>query len=65
MGEYGLRAKDGRDIVIVMIVLGVVSITSVVLRVISRRMRDLRLGLEDYMMIVAMVCGPSISGSLD
>jgi hypothetical protein len=55
MGEYGLRAEDGRAIVVIMAVLGVVSIASVALRIVSRRMRDLSLGLDDYLIMLAMV----------
>ncbi|OBT54914.1 hypothetical protein VE04_04924 [Pseudogymnoascus sp. 24MN13] len=54
MGEYGLRAEDGRAIVVIMAVLGVVSIASVALRIVSRRMRDLSLGLDDYLIMLAM-----------
>ncbi|KAJ5291235.1 hypothetical protein N7478_000486 [Penicillium angulare] len=53
MGSYGLESKDGRDIVIVMLVFGWISIASTVLRVISRRMRDVSLAAEDYMMMIA------------
>ncbi|KAL4937822.1 hypothetical protein BDV06DRAFT_202191 [Aspergillus oleicola] len=53
-GKYGLRAKDGRDLVIVTIALGVVAIATVVLRVVSRRIRQVSLGLDDYLMLVAI-----------
>ena len=55
MGQYGLRAEDGRTIVVIMVVIGVVSIVPVALRIVSRRMRDLSLGLDDYLIMVAMV----------
>lgn len=55
MGQYGLRAEDGKAVVVIMVVLGAVSIASVALRVVSRRMRDLSLGLDDYLVMVAMV----------
>ncbi|KFZ07714.1 hypothetical protein V502_09820 [Pseudogymnoascus sp. VKM F-4520 (FW-2644)] len=54
MGQYGLRAEDGRAIVVIMAVIGVVSIVSVALRIVSRRMRDLSLGLDDYLIMLAM-----------
>ncbi|KAL4888788.1 hypothetical protein BDV59DRAFT_210917 [Aspergillus ambiguus] len=53
-GKYGLRARNGRDIVIVIIVLGVLAITSVALRVVSRRIRNVSLGLDDYLMLTAI-----------
>ncbi|OBT95420.1 hypothetical protein VE01_05151 [Pseudogymnoascus verrucosus] len=57
MGQYGLRAEDGRAIVAIMAVIGVVSIASVALRIVSRRMRDLSLGLDDYLIMLAMQDG--------
>lgn len=55
MGKYSLQAEDGRAIVIIMAVIGVVSIASVALRVVPRIMRDLSLGLDDYLIMLAMV----------
>lgn len=54
-GKYGLRARDGRNIVIVIIVLGVLAIAAVILRVVSRRIRKVSLGLDDYLMLTAIV----------
>ncbi|KAJ5711332.1 hypothetical protein N7488_005488 [Penicillium malachiteum] len=53
MGSYGLKSKEGRDIVIVILVFGWVAILSTVLRVISRKMRKVGLGLDDYLMVLA------------
>ncbi|KAL4793036.1 hypothetical protein BDV19DRAFT_367248 [Aspergillus venezuelensis] len=53
-GKYGLKAKDGRELVVVIIALGVVAIAAVVLRVVSRRIRKVSLGLDDYLMLVAI-----------
>ncbi|KAJ5898350.1 hypothetical protein N7504_008638 [Penicillium tannophilum] len=53
MGNYGLSATDGRDIVIVMVVLGFLAILSTILRVISRRMRGIKLGWDDNLMMIA------------
>ncbi|KAJ5502343.1 hypothetical protein N7463_005217 [Penicillium fimorum] len=53
MGDYGLKAKEGREIVIVMLIFGAISLSSTILRILSRRMRDIRLGLDDYCMISA------------
>jgi len=55
MGNYGLRAQDGRDIVIVMVVLGLLAILSTILRVVSRKMRGINLGWDDNLMIIATV----------
>lgn len=55
MGDYGLKAKPGRDIVIVIIVFAIISVLSVVLRIQSRRMPNLSLAFDDYIIIVAMV----------
>lgn len=55
MGNYGLSATDGRDIVIVMVVLGFLAILSTILRVVSRRMRGIKLGWDDNLMIIATV----------
>lgn len=55
MGNYGLSATDGRDIVIVMVVLGFLAILSTILRVISRRMRGIKLGWDDNLMMIATV----------
>ncbi|KAL4919246.1 hypothetical protein BDW62DRAFT_47106 [Aspergillus aurantiobrunneus] len=52
--NYGLRARDGRDIVIVIIVLGLLAVTAVILRVVSRRIRKVSLGLDDYLMLTAI-----------
>ncbi|PYH91302.1 hypothetical protein BO71DRAFT_401471 [Aspergillus ellipticus CBS 707.79] len=54
MTNYGLNAKEGRDTVIVTIVVGAVAVLSVVLRVMSRKMRHLDLALEDYVIMLAM-----------
>lgn len=54
-GKYGLRARDGRNIVIVIIVLGILAIAAVILRVVSRRIRKVSLGLDDYLMLTAIV----------
>lgn len=56
MGNYGLESKDGRDIVIAIIVLGWISIFTTILRVAARKMRNISLGLDDYCMLVALVC---------
>ncbi|KAJ5963706.1 uncharacterized protein N7479_003582 [Penicillium vulpinum] len=53
MGNYGLKSKDGREIVTVMLVFGAISLTSTILRVVSRRTRNVSLGLDDYCMIGA------------
>lgn len=50
MGQYGLRDKDDRAIIVTMAVIGAVSIASVALRIASR-VRDLNLGM------LAMVSG--------
>lgn len=55
MGNYGLKAKDGRDIVIPMLVFGVLALISMVLRIVGRRMRNISLGIDDYCMIFATV----------
>ncbi|KAJ5171475.1 uncharacterized protein N7500_004258 [Penicillium coprophilum] len=55
MGNYGLKAKAGREIVVVMLVLGAISLSSTILRIVSRRMRSIRLGLDDYCMMGATV----------
>lgn len=55
VGKYGLRARDGRNVVIVIIVLGVLAIAAVILRVFSRRIRKVSLGLDDYLMLTAIV----------
>jgi hypothetical protein len=55
MGDYGLKAKPGRDIVIVIIVFAILSVLSVILRIQSRRMLDLNLAFDDYLIMVAMV----------
>ena len=55
MSQHGLRAEDGRAIVVIVAVIGVVFIASVALRIVSRRMRDLSLGLDDYLTMSAMV----------
>lgn len=55
MGDYGLKAKPGRDIVIVIIVFAIVSVLSVILRIQSRRMLNLSLAFDDYLIMVAMV----------
>ena len=55
MGNYGLKAKDGREVVVVMLVFGAISLSSTILRIVSRRMRSISLGLDDYFMISATV----------
>ena len=55
MGNYGLKSEDGREVVIVMLVFGVISLSSTILRIVSRRMRSISLGLDDYSMISATV----------
>ncbi|KAJ5586784.1 uncharacterized protein N7459_002549 [Penicillium hispanicum] len=51
MGDDALGVKEGRNLVIVVVVLGCISVLSTVLRVVSRRMS---LGLDDYCMVTAM-----------
>lgn len=53
--KYGLRARDGRNVVIVIMVLGLLAISAVILRVVSRRIRKVSLGLDDYLMLTAIV----------
>jgi hypothetical protein len=53
MGSYGLRAKDGRDIVIVMVDFGAIAMMSTGLRIVSRKMRNVSLGLDDYFTVIA------------
>ncbi|KAJ6009872.1 hypothetical protein N7522_004888 [Penicillium canescens] len=54
MGSYGLRANDGRNIVIVMMaVFGTIAMISTGPRIVSRIMRNLSLGLDDYFMVIA------------
>jgi hypothetical protein len=54
IGSYGLRAKDGRDIVIVMmVVFGAIAMMSTGLRIVSRKMRKVSFGLDDYFMVIA------------
>ncbi|KAL4928002.1 uncharacterized protein BDV17DRAFT_292022 [Aspergillus undulatus] len=53
-GKYGLKAKDGRELVTTIIVLGIVAIAAVALRVVSRRIRNVSLGLDDYLMLIAI-----------
>jgi hypothetical protein len=47
IGGYGLGAKDGRDIV-VMVGFGTIAMISTGLRIVSREMRIVSLGLNDY-----------------
>lgn len=55
MGDYGLKAKPGRDIVIVIIVFAIISVISVILRIYSRRILNISLAFDDYLIVVAMV----------
>lgn len=55
MGDYGLQARHGRDIVIIIIAFAIIATSSVVLRVQSRRMLDIKLALDDYLIVVALV----------
>lgn len=55
MGNYGLKAKDGRDVVIPMFVFGALALVSTILRTVARRMRKVGLGIDDYCMMVATV----------
>ncbi|KFY63366.1 hypothetical protein V496_03995 [Pseudogymnoascus sp. VKM F-4515 (FW-2607)] len=52
MGQYGLRDKDGRAIIVTMAVIGAVSIASVALRIASR-VRDLNLGMLAMCFVIA------------
>lgn len=45
MGQNGLRAEDGRAVIITIAVIGAVPIASMGLRIASRRVRDLNLGM--------------------
>ncbi|KAL2810034.1 hypothetical protein BJX63DRAFT_423398 [Aspergillus granulosus] len=54
MGKYGLKASAGRELVIVSLVLQAISITATILRVVSRRIRKISLGLDDYLMLAAI-----------
>lgn len=53
IGSYGLRAKDGRDIVVVMVGFGAIAMMSTVLRILSWKMRNGSLGLDDHFMVIA------------
>ncbi|PWY89217.1 hypothetical protein BO70DRAFT_163137 [Aspergillus heteromorphus CBS 117.55] len=54
MANYELNAKEGRNVVIVVSVLGAVAVLSVVLRIVSRKKKHLRLALDDYLMVLAL-----------
>ncbi|KAL4922632.1 hypothetical protein BDW62DRAFT_196636 [Aspergillus aurantiobrunneus] len=50
----GLKAEQGRALFIVSILFGVLAVASVAMRFVSRRMRSASLGLDDYIMFVAI-----------
>lgn len=55
MSHYGLRSTEGRRVTIAISVLLLVSIASVILRIVTRRMQSITLVFDDYVIVVALV----------
>ncbi|KAF2817692.1 uncharacterized protein BDZ99DRAFT_513920 [Mytilinidion resinicola] len=53
---YGLKNKAGRDFVIVILVFCGLSTVAVGLRLVSKRMKRLPLQLDDYLILISLMC---------
>ena len=61
----GLERNRGLAQVVVAIVFGIIAIIAVVLRITSRRMSRVSLGMNDYMIVLALVQAFDVEGVMN
>jgi hypothetical protein len=55
MSKYGLSRKQGRDVVVVNATFGLLALLSVFLRLWSRKIKQIAIYWDDYLIIASMV----------